>query len=116
MGFKLDTSALSRALYDMEKRTMENCETYAHNAAKKLQSFAQAEAPWSDHTGHARGGITGTASRSGSKITITLSGSAHYLVYLELAHGKRWAVLWPTMQRHAPRILRGFARIGGLNA
>lgn len=112
MGFKMDTSALSRALYDMEKRTLENCEIYAHNAAKQLQSFARAEAPWRDHTGHARGGITGTASRSGSRITITLSGSAHYLVYLELAHGKRWAVLWPAMQRHAPRILQGFAQIG----
>lgn len=114
MGFTMDISKLSRSLERLERETLLKHETYAHNAAKELQSFAQAEAPWTDHTGHARGGITGTASRSGSRITITLSGSAHYLVYLELAHGKRWAVLWPTMQRHAPRILQGFARIGGL--
>lgn len=114
MGFTMDVSKLSRNLERMQAENLYHCETYAHNAAKRLEAFAQAEAPWRDHTGHARGGITGRAARSRSVITITLSGSAHYLVYLELAHGKKWAVLWPTMQRHAPRILRGFAQIGGL--
>lgn len=114
MSLKLDASALSRTMYDLQMRTRENCELYARNAAKELESLAKAEAPWIDRTGHARGGITGTAVRSGSQITIALSGSVRYLVYLELAHGKKWAVLWPVMQRHAPRILQGFARIGGI--
>ena len=113
MGFTMDTSALSRELYKMERRVIACSETYAHSAAKQLEAAARAEAPWRDHTGHARGGITGRAARSRSTITIMLSGRAHYLVYLELAHGKKWAILWPTMQRHAPRILKGFAQIGG---
>lgn len=111
MGLKMDTSALSRAVYEAEKRTLENCERYAQTAAKQLETAAKAEAPWIDRTGHARGGIIGRSARSGSAIRITLSGSVRYLVYLELAHEKKYAVLWPVMQKHQKRILDGFARI-----
>ena len=95
----------------MEQRTLGRMSAYAQTAAKQLEAAAKAEAPWADHTGHARGGLTGASSRSGSVIRITLSGSVRYLVYLELAHGKRFAVLWPTLQKHQGRILNGFARV-----
>lgn len=114
MGLAFDTSKLSKAMYDAEKRIQERGLAYAQTAAKQLEASAKADAPWRDHTSHARGGITGSASRSGGTITITLSGSVRYMVYLELAHGKKWAVLWPTMQKNQSRILRGFAKIGGL--
>lgn len=114
MGFQMNSAGLSRAMYDMEKRVQERSLIYAQAAARQLESFAKADAPWRDRSGHARGGIAGRAERRGSVIAITLSGSVRYLVYLELAHGKRWAVLWPTLQRHQRRILNGFAKIGGI--
>lgn len=111
MPFRMDASQLSRQLYAMERRTLGRMTAYAQTAAKQLEATAKAEAPWTDRTAHARGGLTGSAARSGSVIRITLSGSVRYLVYLELAHGKRFAVLWPTMQKHQQRILNGFARV-----
>lgn len=114
MGINIDTSTLSRALDEMDRRRLFAQQTYAQNAAKQLESQAKAGAPWTDRTGHARGGLSGTSQRRGSVFTITLSGSVRYMVYLELAHGKKWAVLWPTMQKNSQQILQGFARIGGL--
>lgn len=111
MPLTVDPSGLSRELYAMEQRTLGRMSAYAQTAAKQLEAAAKAEAPWTDRTGHARGGLTGASSRSGSVIRITLSGSVRYLVYLELAHGKRFAVLWPTLQKHQGRILDGFARV-----
>ena len=114
MGFQMDTSGLSRAMFDMQKRQMERMTSYAQVAAKTMEADAKVSAPWSDHTGNARGGISGNSVRSGSIFAITLSGSVRYMVYLELAHGKKWAILWPTMQKHQQQILDTFARIGGM--
>lgn len=111
MGFTADTAQFSRALGDLERRTLFGMQTYAQQAAATLESDAKATAPWVDRTGHARGGIRGTSERSGGVIRIALSGSVRYLVYLELAHKKKWAVLWPTMERNKDRILQGFAQI-----
>lgn len=113
MPLKIDTGNLRRALGEMERRQLCAMEVQSQVAAKVLEADARENAPWRDHTGHARGGIRARAQRSGSVITITLSGSVRYLVYLELAHGKRWAALWPAMQRNQERILRSIARAGG---
>ena len=114
MGFQMDTSGLSRSLSGMAQRQLYAQEVMARNAAKQMEADAKASAPWKDRTGLARGGITGNSVRSGSIFTITLSGSVRYMVYLELAHGKKWAILWPTMQKHQQQILDTFARIGGM--
>lgn len=114
MGFQMDTSQLSKALYELEQRRNERMRTYCQLSAQQMAAQAKNEAPWTDHSGHARGGITGKAEQHGSIFTITLSGSVHYLVYLELAHKKRWAILWPVMQKNKDAILRGFAQFGGM--
>ena len=111
MGFTIDTATLSRKLEEAERRRLFAQQIYAQNAAKELERAAKTGAPWKDRSSLARGGLRGTARRSGSTFTITLSGSVHYLVYLELAHGKKYAVLWPTLQKHQQRILQGFARL-----
>ena len=111
MGFTVDTSQMRRALSEYQQRALYGVQVLAQSAAADLQAEAQAGAPWTDRSGLARGGIRGRADRAGSRITITLSGSVRYMVYLELAHGKRWAILWPTMQRNADRILQSLASI-----
>ena len=112
MAFNMDASALQASLYRMRDMQLFRMQSYAQLAAKELESEAKANAPWTDRTAAARTGLNGSASRSGDAITITLRGSVRYMVYLELAHGKRWAILWPTMQANAQRIMEGFARLG----
>lgn len=114
MGFNMDVSALRASLDRMRETQLFRMQSYAQTAAKELEAEAKAGAPWTDRTAAARTGLNGSAMRSGSIITITLRGSVRYMVYLELAHGKKWAILWPTMQSNAERIMQGFARIGGI--
>lgn len=114
MGFNMDVSTLQASLNRMRDLQMTRLQIIAQAAAKELEAEARTGAPWKDHSGAARGGLNGSAMRSGSIITITLRGSVRYMVYLELAHGKKWAILWPTMQSNAERIMQGFARIGGI--
>lgn len=114
MGFSMDVSALQANLNRMRSMQLYRMQSTAQLAAKEMETEARAGAPWTDRTAAARTGLNGSAQRSGDVITITLRGSVRYMVYLELAHGKRWAILWPTMQANAQRIMEGFARLGGI--
>lgn len=113
MAFTMDMGALRSELQRMQQRSLHAMEVQAQASAKSLEAQARVGAPWQDRTGAARGGITGRAERRGAVFTITLSGSVHYLVYLELAHGRKWAALWPAMEKNAQRILTSMARAGG---
>ena len=106
MAFTLDTNALRNSIRDLQQRSLYAMEVQAQVSAKALESDARIGAPWQDRTGAARNCITGRAERRGTVFTITLSGNVRYLVYLELAHGRKWAALWPAMQRDAERILK----------
>jgi hypothetical protein len=77
--------------------------------AQRLQSEAQANAPWSDDTGKARAGLVGSSSPNGEGVTIVLAHGAGtvnsksgypYGVALETHHGGRYAIIMPTMQKH----------------
>lgn len=50
-------------------------------------------------------------------IRIILSHGVEYGIYLEFAHEKRYAVIYPTLRRKAPDVMSGlqglFDRLGG---
>ena len=113
MALNMNTQALRGTLRDMQLRSLYAMDVQAQVSAKALEADARTGAPWHDRSGAARNGITGRAQRSGTVFTITLSGSVRYMVYLELAHGRKWAALWPAMERNGQRILANIARAGG---
>lgn len=80
---------------------------------KVRQPYYQGGHPWQNITYMAERSITGRAERRGDLTRISLSGGVRYMVYLELAMEKRWAVLWPTIKRHTPEILKAVAKLGG---
>jgi len=84
---------------------------YADTAAKKMEGEAKINAPWTDSTGNARNSIRGDFDWQGNKAVITLSGNMYYSVWLELAHGKKYAILKPTIDRNTPEIIRGYQRL-----
>lgn len=77
------------------------------------QPYYQGGHPWQNISYRAEGSIQGRAERRGDTTRISLSGGVRYMAYLELAMGKRWAVLWPTIKRNAPKILQAVAKLGG---
>lgn len=100
---------------------------YAHTAALKLEAEAKKNAPWWPngpggsktgppgyrHTGNARNSIQGKFLWVGNDAVIELSGNMEYSVYLELAMGKRYAILLPTVEKNSNDILSGYKKVVG---
>ncbi len=84
---------------------------YADTAAKKMEGEAKANAKWTDRTSNARSSIQGDFNWKGNQSVIRLSGNVDYFVFLELAHGKKYSILSPTIQSHSTEILRGYQRL-----
>lgn len=72
--------------------------------AKRVEAQAKENAPWLDRTGHARKGLKGTAELEGEDIVLRLSHSVDYGLYLELAHGGKYAILRPTLESNLAEI------------
>jgi hypothetical protein len=75
--------------------------------AQKMQGEMHDNAPWEDRTGNARSGLfCAVEEASGDLVRIYLSHghTIEYGQWLELAHGKRYAVIMPTMEANLPVI------------
>ena len=110
-GLRFDPSGMLRGLDAYQQKT-----AYAINAAAKvgaaqMERDAQTHYPWTPRSGRAHQGIRGTVQERGFGARITLSGNVYYMVYLELARGKKWAILWPTIRKMGPEVLRALNRL-----
>ena len=97
---------------------------YAQTAALTLEAYAKTNAPWWPqgpsggktgppgyrHTGDARNSIQAEWGWKGDHLIVTVSGNMKYSVYLELANEKKYAILYPTIQKLAPSILKAYRR------
>jgi hypothetical protein len=84
--------------------------------AQRCQADMRQSAPWQDRTGNARSGLFSLANMGASDlVSIYLSHghTVYYGVFLELSHGKRYAVIMPTLQRNLPELERMLARLFG---
>lgn len=84
---------------------------YADTAAKQMEAEAKDKAPWIDRTSNARNSIQGSFQWEGSQCKIILSGNMTYSPWLELKNEKRYAILLPTLQKNAPKILKGLQKL-----
>lgn len=112
MSISLNSSDFLSNLANIEQRVLQGTRLYAETAGAKLEADAKVNAPWQDITGISRQTISHEVQSSGSNQKIILRGgvSAHF-VYLELAHGKRWAVINPTLIKMAPGIIQGWRKV-----
>lgn len=81
----------------------------AQTHASRGESVMKGGAPWNDQTGAARAGLFGRAEGT----DITLGGSVHYQIYLELGTSKMAArpIIVPTANEIAPAYFRSSADI-----
>lgn len=66
--------------------------------AAKIEAAARQNAPWTDQTGAARAGLRAFAAETATGAVLYLVHSVAYGVYLELAHGGRYAVINQTLE------------------
>lgn len=110
-------SELATAIERYGDRVLVAVQAVAARIATIMQDDARATAGWTDRTGNARSGLFGTAERDAALKVVTLYLShgpdVDYGVFLELAHGGRYAVIMRTIEAHLPELmadLRGMLR------
>lgn len=70
-----------------------------------VESYAKDNAPWTDRTGNARQGLTGSIQDiSETVVHLYLSHKMDYGVYLELKNSGRYAIILPTLEAHYAEI------------
>jgi hypothetical protein len=96
MAIKIDysSSTLNRNLSDLTTKIGAAVLMLASTEASRLESKMKINRPWTDRTGMAKTTLRASVSQpSKDKIRITLSHGVDYGIWLELAHGKNWAII-----------------------
>ena len=108
MSFKLEynKSGLKKGLDNFGLKFGAMILMYASTKAAELQSKMQMNRPWTDRTGMAKATLSAKVSQpSKSLVRITLAHGVDYGIWLELANGKKYAIIAPTVQEEGPRIV-----------
>ena len=115
MSFVVNSTNFLNNLTAVDTRMMHATRLYAETAGAQMEAYAKQNAPWKDITGISRQTISHDVKSDRYKQTIILRGgvSSHF-VFLELAMGKRYAIINPTLIKMAPGIVRGWKRVIGV--
>ena len=108
MAFQLDydASKLKKNLDTMSVKLGAVVLMYASTKASQLQSKMKLNRPWTDRTGMAKALLNAKVSQPDKNtVRITLSHGVDYGIWLELAHGKNYAIIAPTIREEGPRIV-----------
>lgn len=86
--------------------------TLAQRYAPEIEAWMKANAPWTDRTGNARQTLwSDVFDLTNSAVVIVMSHGVDYDMFLELAHGGRYAILGPALDHFIPRIWRDVRRL-----
>ena len=100
---------LSGKLDDMAARVLAAAKMIASTEAVQLKSYMQRKRPWTDRTGAAKARLDATVSSPNSHtVRITLSHGVNYGIFLEKAHGAKYAVIKPTIKKRGPEVYDSF--------
>ena len=128
MEFHINIDNALNGLLTANDKVRRGIELYGQTASLKMEAYAKKNRQWKDHTHLARDtmkGISGWGEIGGDhsyslptqigsgqsgngKFIIGVTGNMPYSVYLELAHGKKYAILYPAVNALAAETLRGF--------
>lgn len=90
---------------DYERKVMGAVEKVAKYFEPIIETAAKENAPWMDRTANARQSLHAYTERlSRDVVRLYLSHGVEYGVYLEIAHGGVYAIIWPTLEEHIPKI------------
>ena len=116
MAFKLDyqNSTLCKNLDKMSQKLGAVILMYSSTKASELQAYMKTNRPWTDRTGMAKALLNAKVSQpSNNVVRITLAHGVDYGIWLELAHGKNYAIIAPTIRQEGPRLVSDLNNIMG---
>lgn len=105
----IDSAKLSGNLTKLAPKLEAACMMVAQSEALRLQSYMMQHRPWTDRTGQAKATLNARVSKpSAHIIRITLAHGVSYGIWLELAHGKKYAIVKPTIDSQAQKTFQQF--------
>ncbi len=108
MAIKLNynESTLKKNLDKMSTKLGAVILMYAATKASEIESKMKTNRPWTDRTGMAKATLNTKVSQPSKTIVrITLAHGVSYGIWLELAHGKNYAIIAPTIRDEGPRVV-----------
>lgn len=108
MAFTIDydSSSLKKNLDKMGVKLGAVVLMYASTKASEIQYKMKVNRSWTDRTGMAKALLTCRVSQPTKTIVrLTLAHGVDYGLWLELAHGKNYAIIEPTIREEGPRIV-----------
>ena len=96
--WQVSPDVLAKNVGDYGARLLKAIQALGQVFAAKIAAYAKANAPWTDRTGNARQGLTGTAVAAATGVVIYLFHTMFYGYYLELKNGGRYAVILKSME------------------
>lgn len=109
-GFKIDGTALLKNLIENDSKVKAACKLFGENAGNELVVECKKDATWTDRTGLSRQTIDSEVISRDGKTEIRIRGNTPHFKYLELAHEKKYAILFPTVKKNMERIKKAWAR------
>lgn len=112
MSFKFDDSDMMQKMDSLGTKLGVAILMYANTKAVQLESKMKKKRPWTDRTEMAKATLRARVSMPDSHtIRITLSHGVSYGIWLELANGKKYAIVAPTIKAESPKIVEDLAGI-----
>ena len=108
MAFTLDysSSTLKKNLDKMTTKLGAVVLMYSATKASEIEAKMKMNRPWTDRTGMAKATLRAKVSQpSSTLIRTTLAHGVDYGIWLELANGKNYAIIIPTINEESPRIV-----------
>lgn len=108
MEFTLDykSSTLKKNISNMTAKLGALVLMYSATKAIEIESKMKINRPWTDRTNMAKTRLSAKVSQpSEGVVRITLAHGVDYGIWLELAHGKNYAIIAPTVKEEGPRLV-----------
>jgi hypothetical protein len=95
-----------------ERRVNQAVNQVALHWAAVFEEYAKTQAPWQDQTANARQSLHAFVEQlSGDTVRLYLAHGVEYGIWLEVKWQGRYAIIWPTIERHLEEIRLMLQRI-----
>lgn len=111
MAIKINHSNLYQGMDELKTKTMVALLMGAQTEAMRLESYMKKNRPWTDRTENAKASLRVQVSQlSDTVLRMTLSHGVEYGIWLELAHGKKCAIVAPTIEKEGPKVFQRLSK------
>jgi len=110
---KFDISQVMATLDSLTAKQKAGLTLFGDTLGKKMANEAKKNKPWENRTSHAMQSIDSYTAWEKNTLIIGVTGGMDYSPFLEFAHEKKYAVLYPTILDNKEAFIKGAKLITG---